>query len=60
VLRRGLTQRTAQLGGIDVTAGGLTIQRRDVRDAALDDFVGHRSHPLGRVLEVYWSQSFTW
>jgi hypothetical protein len=56
----GLAQFTTQGGGVHIAAGGLLVERRDVRDAPLDDLIGHRSHPLGGVLEVYWSQSFTW
>jgi hypothetical protein len=59
MLRHRLLHRAAQRGRVDIAAGGLSIERRDVRDAASDDLVGHRAHALLGELEIYWSQSLT-
>ena len=47
LLRRRFAHRAAQLRRVHVAADRLAIERRDVRDAAPDDLVGHRAHALG-------------
>ena len=48
--RRG---RAAELGRIHIAARGLPAKRRHVRDAPLDNLVGHRPHLFGGELEIY-------
>src|SRR6185436_13549054 len=52
-------ERSAERGGVDVTAARLLSGLDDVFDTALDDGRGHRVHLAGGELEIYWSQSFT-
>src|SRR5262249_20999744 len=59
-LRRRLAHGAAEIGGGDIAAAFLAAQRLDLRGAAPRHLVGHRAHALGRELEIYWSQSFTW
>jgi hypothetical protein len=60
LLRRRLAHRAAQRRGVHVAARRRSVERGDVRDAAPDDFVGHRAHALRGEFEIYWSQSNTW
>jgi hypothetical protein len=59
LLRRRFAHRSAQRRRVDVAAGGLPIERRDVGDAPPHHLVGHRAHLLGGKFEIYWSQSLT-